>query len=235
MAQKKQMNLMPIDMVRQGQEQMITAFENDPAYSLLPDPTGTLQLTENQKKFIECYIEFHSIPYASQLAGITEEEGRDIYFDPVCKEERRRIGRVLNYRRFSRRLLTVDEVGGYLTSLLMDEDFGAGDALTAKDKLQVTRQIIDINKLKAEAYNNPKIIENVDFTEAEMEELTPEDLKTLIEETKKGKHNSDGEKRALIAELNKNNDFDSTDIEYMWGCSVEELEQLLREKKERKE
>ena len=68
-----------------------------------------------------------------------------------------------------------------------------------------------------------------------MEELTPEDLKTLIEETKKGKHNNDGEKRALIAELNKNGEFDSTDIEYMWGCSVEELEQLLKEKKERKE
>lgn len=229
---KKQKNLMPINMVRQGQEQMLAAFDKDPKYSLEVDPGNTLGLSPEQKKFIECYIEFHSIPYASQLAGISEEEGRDIYFDPVCKQERQRINRAMNYRRFSRRLLTVDEVGGYLTSMLMDEDFGGGDCLTAKDKLQVTKQIIDINKLKAEAYSNPRIIEDVDFTESEMQDLSPEDLKSLIEQTKKGK-NHDAEKSNLINQLNKNCTFDSVDLEYLWSCSIDELKQLLKEKEER--
>ena len=231
----KQQKLMPVSLVREGQEQLMDAFETDPAFSLDPDPTGVLGLTESQKKFITCYGEFHSIPLASQMAGITEEEGRDCYFDPVCKSERQRINRVKNYRRFSRRLLTIDEIGGYLTSLLTDEDIGGGDTLTAKDKLQVTRQIIDINKLKAEAYNNPRIIENVEFTESEMQDLTPEDLKNLIEATKKGKQDTTAEKGKLINELNEDSTFDGVELEYLWSCSIKELQQLLDEKKGRED
>lgn len=229
---KKQKNQMPINMVRQSHEQLVTALDKDPKYSLKVDPGNILGLSPEEKKFIECYIEFRSIPYASQLAGISEEEGRKIYFDPICKQERQRINRIMYYRSFSRGLLTVDEVGGYLTSLLMDEDIGGGNCLTTKDKLQVTKQIIDINKLKADAYNNPRIIEDVKFTESEMQDLSPEDLKNLIEQTKKGK-NHDAEKSDLINQLNKNCTFDSVDLEYLWSCSIDELKQLLKEKEER--
>lgn len=225
---KEQKNLIPISMVRDAQDELSVALKTDPQYSLEVDPIGTLKLTPEQKRFIECYSEFPSIAYASQLAGIEEELGREIYFDPVCKQERRRINLAKNYRKFSRRLLTVDEIGGYLTSMLMDEDMG-GERLSSKDKIQVTKQIIELNKLKAEAYMNPRLIENVEFSDADVKDLTAEDLKNLIEQTRKGKSATDGEKGALISELNKNGDFDTTDIENFWSLTVDELKQLLKE------
>ena len=222
--------LMPINLSREGQEELIAALDADPRFSLDPDPLGKLGLTGEQKKFIKCYDEFHSIPTAANMAGLSEEEGREFFFDPACKSERIRINKVRNYRKFSRRLLTIDEVGGYLTSLLLDEDVSAGDALTSKDKLQITKQIIELNKLKTEALSNPRIIENVDYSDTGVSDLSPEDLKKLIEQTKQSKDEITGEKKRLIDEINKEGNLDSVDLEYLWSCSISELEKLLNEK-----
>lgn len=227
---KQDANLIPISMVRDAQNELTVALEHDPKYMISADPTGALGLNETQKRFIDAYIECRSISYACQLTGITEEEGRDIYFDPICKRERDRINRALNYRRFSRRLLSIDEVGGYLTSLLMDEDFGLGERLTAKDKLTVTRQILDINKMKAEAYMNPRILENVEFVEKDTKDMSAEDLKKLIDQTKQTSAAVQNEKQKLIDKLNAKHEFDPSDIAHFWKCSVNELQQILDEK-----
>lgn len=218
-----------INLSREGQDALINALNGDPRFSLDPDPTGKLGLDDKQKKFIKCYDEFHSIPLAANMAGLTEEEGRDFFFDPVCKNERLRINKVRNYRKFSRRLLTIDEIGGYLTSMLIDEDMSAGDILSSKDKLQITRQIIDLNKLKAEALANPKIIENVDYSDAGIQDLEPADLKKLIEQTKQNNDAITGEKQELITKINKNGNLDDVDLEQLWSCSVSELKKLLEE------
>lgn len=227
---RKPEDLMPINLTRDGQTELLAALDSDPRFSLEPDPTGQLHLSKDQKKFIKCYDEFRSIPLAANMAGLTEEEGREFFFDPSCKAERIRINKVKNYRKFSKRLLTIDEVGGYLTSLLLDEDTSAGDALTQKDKLQITRQIIDLNKLKAEALQNPRIIENVDYSDVGIQDLSPEDLKNLINQTKQSKDDITAEKNRLIAEINADGNLDTVDIEYLWSCNVNELQQLLNDK-----
>lgn len=236
MPKKKQQNdVVPVALVREGQESLMTALEKDPEFSLEPDPTGALGLTEQQKKFLISYGEFRSIPLASQLVGITEEEGRDFFFDPICKAERERINRVRNYRKFSRRLLTIDEVGGYLTSLLIDEDVGAGDQLSSKDKLQITKQIIDLNKLKAEAFSNPATVIDADYEDVGVKDLTPEELKDLIEKTKEEKHDNSARKNELIAQINKDKLLDGSELDYFYTCSVKELEKLLKEQNDLEE
>lgn len=227
---KQDTNLIPISMVRDAQNELTAALEQDPKYMLTADPTGALGLTKTQKRFIDAYIDCRSLPYACQLIGISEEDGRKIYLDPVCKHERERINRALNYRRFSRRLLTIDEIGGYLTSMLMDEDVGLGERLTAKDKLAVTKQIIDINKMKADAYMNPRILEDVEFVETDTKDMSAEDLKKLINQTKQSSVNTREEKQMLIDKLNAKHEFDSEDITHFWKCTVGELKQILEEK-----
>lgn len=218
-----------INLSREEQDALTANLNTDPRYSLDPDPTGRLGLDDKQKKFLKCYDEFPSIPLAANMAGLTEEEGRDIFLDPACKNERQRINRARNYRKFNYRLLTIDEVGSYLTAMLIDDDMSAGDRLSSKDKLQVTRQIIDLNKIKAEALANPKIIENVDYSDAGIQDLEPEDLKKLIEQTKQNNDAITGEKHELITKINKDGNLDDVDLEHLWACSVSELKQLLEE------
>lgn len=229
MSKKEHKMQVPVAYAQAGQEALMTALLKDPQYSLEPDPTGKLKLSSTEKRFIQAYSEYRSIPVACIVAGITEEEGREIYFDPRCSDERQRLNRVRNYRRFSKRLLSLDEIGGYLTSLLIDEDIAEGDLLSSKDKLQVTKQIMDIHKLKAEALTNPRVIENIDFSDKDVEDLTPEELRRLIDETKKGRVDIDAKKQELITKINSDQLLDSTDLDYLWSCSVEELEKLLND------
>ena len=112
----------------------------------------------------------------------------------------------------------------------MDEDFGLGERLTAKDKLTVTRQILDINKMKAEAYMNPRILENVEFVEKDTKDMSAEDLKKLIDQTKQTSAAVQNEKQKLIDKLNAKHEFDPSDIAHFWKCSVNELQQILDEK-----
>ncbi len=230
MANKK--DLVPIELNRDAQDSFIQTLETDIKYSLDPDPDGKLKLSTEQKNFLRAYIEFKSIPLASQLTEIDEKTGQKYFLDPKCRAEIRRINLALYYRKFSRRLLSIDEIGGYLTSMLVDEDVPEDDKLGSKDKLQVAKLIIELNKLKTESFNNPKIIESVDFEE-HVQDLDVDQLKQLIETTrkpnreeKKNQQDIDALKTQIINELNVGGYFDPSEIAYLKSCSLEELQKL---------
>ena len=233
MAKKKSPGMIPIDMVRDAEDQLAVELSINSQYSLEPDPRGDLKLTDEQKKFLKAYIEFKNIPVASQLAEIDERKGQEYFFDPVCRAEIRRITLAMYYRRFSRRLLTVDEIGGYLTSMLLDLDTPESEKLNSKSKLDVAKMIIELNKFKADAYNNPRIFDNVEYTE-EIKDLSPSDLKSLIEKTirpnKSEEQAINDKKDELIAKINDASYLDPSELAYLHSCSIEELENLLKEK-----
>ena len=225
-------SVVSIDMVRDAQDALSKALVKDVKYSIEPDPDGRLKLTEDQKNFIRSYLEFRNIPLAAQMAEIDEVIAKRYFMDPTIRLELRRINLALYYRKFSRRLLSIDELGGYLTSLLIDEDVGEADRLTGKDKLQAAKLIMDLNKMKAEAYKNPRIIENVDYEE-QIQDLSPEQLRQLIQSTmsnsreaKEARQQLDDEKEALIREINSGDYLDPSELAYLKSCTIEELKQL---------
>lgn len=241
---KNRPSVVPIDLVRDAQDALTVALRYDPKYSLEPDPTKSLGLDLAQKNFIKAYIEFRSIPTAAQMIDIDEDLARQYFFDENCRSEIRRITLAMYYRKFSRRLLSIDELGGYLTSMLIDADLGEAEKLTNQEKLQVARMVMDLNKLKADAYRNPQMIENVAFVENEVKDLSPEELRNLIQETKKPSKQTqekqaeiDAVKDTLIDQINKDHYLDPSEIAFLKSCSVEELEKLLQggEKNEKSE
>lgn len=229
----------PLAMVRDAQDSLSLALKHDAQYSLDPDPTGVLKLDSAQKNFIKAYIEFRSIPTAAQVADIDEALAQKYFFDETCRSEIRRINLALYYRKFSRRLLTIDEIGGYLTSLLVDEDISESDRLTNKDKLQVAKMIIDLNQVKADAYKNPRTIENVEFVEKEIQDLSTEQIRQIIAQTKRptkeqkeAAAEENMKKDALLRKLNESGYFDPSEIDYLKTCSVAELEKLVNDNEE---
>lgn len=228
---KKNEDVLPVAYMRDGQEQMLTTLQTDPKYSLEIDPTGELGMSVAEKKLLKTYMDCRSLPMACELCGISLEDGKKMFYDDNSCNERMRLNRAKNYRKFMNRLLSVDEIGGYLTSMLMDEDNVSEAPLSTKDKIAIVHEIVSLNKLKAEAYNNPRILENVEFTENDIQDLTPEDLKKLIDETKRGKADITARKHELINEFDKDRTLDSTDLDYLMSCSVQELERLVDEKR----
>ena len=235
----KRAGLIPVELVRDAQDSLSTALKYDVKYSLEPDPAGLLKLDSAQKNFIKAYIEFRSIPTAAQVADIDESLAQKYFFDETCRSEIRRINLALYYRKFSRRLLTIDEIGGYLTSLLTDEDINENDRLTNKDKLQVVKMIIDLNQIKADAYKNPRTIENVEFVEKEIKDLSTDQIRQIIAQTKNpSKEQKEAaatdmsKKQELLRKLNATGYFDPSEIDYLKTCSIDELEKLVADNEE---
>lgn len=233
--------MVPVEFVQKVQDDIITELQTNPLYSLEPDPTGELKMSDDKKLFLKNYIEFKNIPLASQLAGIDEKTGRSYWLDGQCRSEIRRINLAMYQRKFSKRLLSIDEIGGYLTSMLIDEDVTASDRLESREKLKVAQMIIDLNKLKTESYKKPNVIEYVEI-EKQVKNMDIKSIKHLINEANKladptspvqaAVTSVSAEKDELISQISTINYLDPSEIAYLKTCSIEELQELIDRGKE---
>lgn len=233
----------PIVFVNEVQNSISTELEFNPVYSLEPDPSGGLGLDEEQKRFIKEYINYRSIGYAAEQTGIEEEVAKSYYLNPQIKAEIRRINLAMYQRKFNRRLLNIDEIGGYLTSMLIDEDVAEVDKLSSKDKLKVVEMIMNLNKTKQEVLNNPTINNVIDYTntEQEIKNLDTKDLKRLIEEIKNPSQETIDKKKQerdikkdLIKQINIEGLMDPSELAVLETQSIEELQKLLSYQKNEK-
>lgn len=122
-------------------------METDPKYSLEVDPTNKYGFTNIKKACIAAYVQYRNIAYCARLCNIPEEECQKYLIEPEVRSELDRINHALYQRQITRRMLTIDEIGGYLSSLIVDETFEA-DRLSPRDKLSAIRVLIDVTKTK---------------------------------------------------------------------------------------
>ncbi len=156
------------------------SLETDPEYSLNPDPEGKLQLNDIQKIFISHYVQFKSVATAAELTGIDMDVAKQFFISPVIQREIRRINRALYHRQFLHRLITVDEIGGYLSSLLMDENVPIADQLKTTEKIRIVELLLRLNEFKAMAMLDPNKVVMSDF-EVSIKTLSVETIKQMLE------------------------------------------------------
>lgn len=203
------------------QREYIDELKNNPLYSLEIDPLNKYDFSENEKKFIENYVQYKSILACSTYMGITTEEANKIYASYNVQKEIRRIHSALYQRQFANKLLDLDDIGGYLTSLLTDDFIPIADRLSTQDKLKVVDLLIKINQMKANGFVKPEIIIEKDINE-ELKELSVDAIKQLL--IQKSNRN---EKVKLISEFDKDNILTPEEKSYLETLSVKELLKLL--------
>jgi hypothetical protein len=223
----------PVEYVSESQKEFVSAIEKDPLYSLEPDPEGKLGFSEEEKNFTRWFIQYHNIGSAASMSGIDYKAGSGYYADPKCQNEIRRISLALYKRKFAKRLLTIDEIGGYLTSVLIDDDVPEADRLKPKEKLEVAQMIIDLNQMKTKSFESPDEIESVDI-EHKIEGLDVNSIKKLISDVKAPnkdeiKKEAD-EKEGLIEQIAGGTKLDPSEIAYLRTCTPDELKKLITSK-----
>lgn len=230
--------MIPVEYVADEQKALSEKLEKDPQYSLDPDPEGKLGLSDEQCEFIRAYIQFRNTTIAAASAKIEDDVADGYYRDPVIQGEIRRINLSMYKRQFSRRLLTIDEIGGYLTSMIIGEDVPEIDKLSGKEKLVAVKMMIDLNNMKASTFKDPKVIEYVDL-EKKVKGMDVGSIKKLIEETKKMDPAQakaiDDQKSALIAQISGGAHLDASEIAYLHTCSMDELKKVIEEQEKKKE
>ena len=204
------------------QEDYFTALTTDPKYSLTPDPDGTLKLSDTVKTFITHYVQFKNIAAAADLTGISMDEAKQYFVSYYVQQEIRRINRALYQRQFYNKLVTIDQLGGYLSSLLTDENVPVADQLRTVDKLRVVDMLIRLNEVKGEAIEDPSTLMYKDL-EYEVKDLSVETITALLS----SKDTLD-QKNEILAKLNASN-LTPEEKEYLHSLSVKDLLQLIED------
>lgn len=165
--------------VAQMQEAYSHDIETSPELSLSVDPTNHYNFPEPQKRFIEHYVNFKNIPAAAELAGIDEDTAKQYFVSYDTQREIRRINRALCHRQFMSKVLTVDELGGWLSSLITDENVPLASQLKTTDKLRVADMLIRLNELKGTMFADPLHAMQTDI-ELEIRTLSVDTIAQLL-------------------------------------------------------
>lgn len=199
-------------------------------YSLDVDPLNEYNMTDNQKLFIRNYGEYGNIPIAAQLTGIDENEALTYFRMVSTQNEIRRIRLARYHRAFAGKVVSLDEIGAYLTALLIDE-VPTSDKLNSQNKLKVVELLIKINDLKTKVINDPTIIDTIDVEE-QIKNLSLSSIENLIKNSNKKSDKSSGnneEKDDLISQIQELNDerLSAEEISDLRAMSIESLVEIL--------
>ena len=178
------------------QEVYMNELDTNPKYSLSVDPLNKYSMSEPQKKFIQYYVEFKNISTAAELAEISMEVAKQFFVAFSTQAEIRRINLALYQRQFCNKMLDLDQIGGYLTSLLTDDNVTIADRLKTSDKLRVAQMLIDLNKFKAESMMDPMTLMTKDI-DVEIKSLSVATIRSLI----KTQREMNDEKKEIISSV----------------------------------
>src|SRR5574344_1132 len=233
MAKKKKNELTTINVkndanLTQLQKDYHHELETNPKYSLEVDPTNKYKLKDFEKNFVKQYINFRNVKTAADICHIDQDTANDLFASYPVQNEIRRINAALYQRRFAVKVLTLDDIAGYLTTMLTDEFVPMADQLSPQDKLRVIDTLLRVNATKEQAFADPSSIMNTnkfDSLTAQIKELSVATIKQLIEQ--KPKPIDVTEDVVVIDELDKQNTLTPEEKSYLETLPTSELLELL--------
>lgn len=161
------------------QKEYLSELDTNPEYSLEPDPTGELHFDLIQKDFVRHYVNFKNINAAAELSHIDADLAKQYFVSYDVQQEIRRINRALYHRQFSSKLLSIDDMSGYLSSLITGENVPIADQLKTTEKLRVVELLLRLNEMKMNGMSNPSNILHQNL-EAQIKNLSVGAIQQLL-------------------------------------------------------
>ena len=197
--------------------------KTDPKYSLAVDPLKRYNFNEKEIDFINYMIQYRNVQFVTTvLMNIPLEEGVEIYKKYDVQSEIKRINIAMYARRFATKMANLNEIGGYLTSGLIDENLPIAERWGPKEKLTAAKLLMSLNMMKVKALNKPEVVEAVEI-QKDLEKLSPNELKNLIEMNDENNE----EKEKLIDFINQDNLLTMEELKNLRMMTIEELQYLI--------
>lgn len=228
MSRKKKITYENIEKTDEISKQYIDEINNNIVFSLQVDPENKYNMPEEQKRFIAYYIQYRNVATAGMLANIDLHLATSYLMAYSTQQEIQRINKAIIQRQFATKLASLDNIGGWLTSLLTD-DVVEGDKINSKEKIKVAQMLIDLHKLKAESLMSPQTLIQRDVN-IELKDLSIETIKKLIyndEQIEK--------KKEAIEKLKEEREMSYEDIEYLKTLDTETLLKFIEDLQQKKE
>lgn len=205
------------------QNNYIDEIKTNLDYSLEIDPYHKYNFTPDQIEFIRNYIQFKNVATAAELSKIDVDKGKEYFLNYNIQKEIRRIHSALYQRQFCSKLLSLDQMGGYLTSLLTDSNVPIADRLTSSEKLKVIDIMLKITEMKAEGMAQPEIIIEKDLDE-QIKDLSVDTIKHLLEQK-----SDKNKKQEMISKMDKDSTLSLEEKSYLQTLPTSELLKILNE------
>lgn len=125
-------------------------------------------MTDIQKEFVFLYTQYHDPFVVGEMLHLTLEETVEVWSNYYVKRALEELAKILFHKQLVTKLDSVDELGGYLTSLLTDQNIPECNKLSSKEKLSVCDLIIKLNEFKATLF-----IKSTDFIHKDLPEGNP--------------------------------------------------------------
>lgn len=202
-------------------------LESKPEFSLVVDPENKYKMDILTKEFVRHYIEHRNISTAAMFCRIETDAAIELFTSYPVQQEVRRISRALYHRQFSKKMMSLNDIGGFLSSLIEDSELPEADKLSTKDKLAVVRLLIDLNQLKLTSMQDPSILMMRDVNVL-VKDLSVGAIKSMLTQTDK-----DEETRQVINDANMHRQLTGEpmltveETAYLESLSAEEALELL--------
>ena len=158
----------------------LQSVQQNTLYSL--DISNEYGWNDQQKLFLCLYIQTGSFKYSCSISKLNEEDATTFLMSYNAQKELRRINMMIANKQFENKMASLNDIGGYLTSLIIGDCF-MKDKLETKDKIAVIDLLLKVHKTQIDAIKEPQTIIardlNVDF-----KNLSIQSLKTLIDNYK---------------------------------------------------
>ena len=130
------LNSVPFNELSVLDKSYLKRLDEDKRYSLEIDPYNLYEFDDVHKQFIYYYVQHRNVPLAAKLAGINENKGIELFREHAVREEIDRINIAMYARNFSTKMLSLEEIGAYLSAIATDQVPDV-DKLSTKDKIPV--------------------------------------------------------------------------------------------------
>lgn len=199
----------------------MSELDTNPKYSLEVNPENKYKMTQADKEFVNHYVQFKNVNTVAEIMKIDQDLANQMFVSYPIQSEIRRINLALYHRQFASRLLTIDELGGYLTSMLTDNFVPLADKMKPTEKLRVVELLIKLNEMKINSFSNPTELMAKDIN-SQLRNLSLDTIKQLISQ------NADKNKKTnIINDINKNGVLSIEEKAYLETLSTQELLKLV--------
>lgn len=199
-------------------------LETNPQYSLDVDPQNLYTMDKSTKEFVKQYVQLKNIAIAADLSNVQIDDAKAFFLSYPVQQEIRRINMAMYHRQFKAKLLSLEDIGRWLSALMVDDNVPIVDRLRPTEKLKVAQMLIDLHVLHYNAINNPQTIVYKDI-ETNVKKLSVDAIKALIyQDTLEIDNNN---KEQVIGQLDNVKTLTSEEIAYLKTLTLDELLDVL--------
>lgn len=205
---------------------MVKCIEESGALSVRDtDESGSHVFTDEEKLFIRLWVEFKNLNIVAESMSISNEEAAKMFSSYYVTGEIRRLEKEVTKLRLAQKVMTLDEMESYLSSLIIDYSMPMGERVSSRDKLSAVKLLMEIKEIKGEAFQGNTTVINALPTADKLDALSTDTIRALINAD--DVHQTAEEKEKIINELISISDLSTEEKLELRGKSTEELQNLL--------